>query len=268
MEELKGIFLPQIIGGDNMYSNYGPLCTELYDLTKPVGYSIGGDIEYYKERLQGLTGKILEAGVGSGRFYIPFMESGFDVEGIDNSLEMLASCRKRCLDRGLTPVLYEGDVCHFTVDQQYDAIIMPAGSFCLIENYQDAVSALTNMYHHLAPGGRILVDLIVPTDWKTGEITTSYHPTSEDGGISIERKSIAINWMEQYTLSVLKYEKWQRGTLIDTELQKFLLHWYGLEEFKLLLQSIGFSDITCSANYTFQQQPDEASSFITFEASR
>ncbi len=48
-----------------MYSNYGPLCTELYDLTKPVGFSIGGDME----RLQGLTGKVLEAGVGSGRVY-------------------------------------------------------------------------------------------------------------------------------------------------------------------------------------------------------
>lgn len=48
-----------------MYSNYGPLCTELYDLTKPVGFSIGGDME----RLQGLTGKVLEAGGGSGRVY-------------------------------------------------------------------------------------------------------------------------------------------------------------------------------------------------------
>jgi len=65
VEELKKVILPQIIGGDNMYSNYGPLCTELYDLTKPVGFSIGGDME----RLQGLTGKVLEAGVGSGRVY-------------------------------------------------------------------------------------------------------------------------------------------------------------------------------------------------------
>jgi len=257
VEELKKNILPQTIGGDNMYSNYGPLCTELYDLTKPVGYSIGGDIEYYMDRLQGVTGKVLEAGVGSGRFYIPLIEKGFDVEGIDYSPEMLVSCRKRCHDRGLTPVLYEGNVCHFALDHQYEAIIMPAGSFCLIENYQDAISALTSMYRHLIPGGRILLDLIVPTDWKTGEITTSYFSTSEDEGISIEKKSIAMNWMEQYTLSVLKYEKWQRGTLIDTELQKFLLRWYGIEEFKLLLQSIGFSDITCSANYTFHQQPDE-----------
>lgn len=77
-----------------MYSNYGPLCTELYDLTKPVGYSIGGDIEYYLERLKGTEGKVLEAGAGSGRFLIPLLENGYDVEGIDYSPKMLDLCRK------------------------------------------------------------------------------------------------------------------------------------------------------------------------------
>lgn len=43
-----------------MYSNYGPLCTELYDLTKPVGCSIGGNME----RLQGLKGKVLGSAQG------------------------------------------------------------------------------------------------------------------------------------------------------------------------------------------------------------
>lgn len=68
------------------------------------------------------------------------------------------SCHKRCHDRGLIPVLYEGNACHFPFDQQYKAIIMPAGSFCLIDNYQDAVLTLTNMFRHLVPGGRILLD--------------------------------------------------------------------------------------------------------------
>ncbi|WP_155592268.1 class I SAM-dependent methyltransferase [Lysinibacillus cavernae] len=251
-----------------MYKNYGPLSTELYDLTKPVGHSLGGDIEYYLERLQGITGKVLEAGVGSGRFYIPLMEKGFDIEGIDYSPEMLASCRKQCKERGLTPTLYEGNVSNFSLDEQYEAIVMPTGSFCLIENYQEAVSTLTSMYRHLVPGGRIILDLLFPTDWKTGEITSTYYQIAHDEGIALERKAIDINWVDQYTLTVLKYEKWQRGTLMDTELQKFLLRWYGIEEFKLLLQSIGYSDITCSANYTFTKQPSQETSLITFEAVR
>lgn len=36
-----------------------------FNITKPPGYLIVGDIEYYLERLRGVKGKILEAGVGS-----------------------------------------------------------------------------------------------------------------------------------------------------------------------------------------------------------
>ncbi|MDB5084356.1 MAG: methyltransferase [Bacilli bacterium] len=30
------------------FSYYGELCTEVYDLTKKVGHSFGGDVEYYR----------------------------------------------------------------------------------------------------------------------------------------------------------------------------------------------------------------------------
>lgn len=41
--------LPQNIGGNEMFSYYGTLCTEVYDFTKPVGYSIDGDIGVVKK---------------------------------------------------------------------------------------------------------------------------------------------------------------------------------------------------------------------------
>lgn len=31
-----------------MYSSYGELCTEVYDISKPVGHSFG-DVEFYTE---------------------------------------------------------------------------------------------------------------------------------------------------------------------------------------------------------------------------
>ncbi|MGR5907784.1 hypothetical protein ACT7DL_14570 [Bacillus paranthracis] len=36
-------------------------------------------------------------------------------------------------------------------------------------------------------------------------------------------------------------------------MQRFAVCWYGIEEFKLLLESIGFSNITCSADYVFEK---------------
>ncbi|MCL1701545.1 class I SAM-dependent methyltransferase [Lysinibacillus sp. Bpr_S20] len=251
-----------------MFSSYGPLCTELYDLTKPVGHSIGGDIEYYLERLNGTKGRVLEAGVGSGRFLIPLLENGYEVEGIDNSPEMLDSCRKRCNERGFKPNLYEGNLSNFSLDSKYEVIVMPTGSLCLIENSKDAMDALTCMYNHLIPGGRLIVDMLLPTDWRTGEITSSYYEISQEEGITLERKCVEMNWIDQYTLTILKYEKWRKGKLIDTELQRFPLRWYGVEEFKLILTNIGFSDITCSAEYVYNKKPSKEHSLITFEAVR
>lgn len=55
-----------------MYSSYGELCTEVYDLSKPLG-KYYRDIEYYKERLADVKGKVLEVGCGSGRVLIPLL---------------------------------------------------------------------------------------------------------------------------------------------------------------------------------------------------
>lgn len=251
-----------------MFSYYSTLCTEVYDFTKPVGYSLDGDIEYYQERLKTCQGRILEAGVGSGRFIIPLLEAGYTVDGIDYSPEMLDSCRKRCEERGLTPNLYEGKLQEFSLPINYEAIIIPTGSFCLIEKREDSLEALKSFYKHLVLGGRLIVDLQFPHAWKTGSISTSTFSLPNGDGITMESKSIEMDWLNQFTLSYIKYEKWRQGKLIQSELQRFALRWYGIEEFKLILESIGFTDITCSADYVYQNQPSSAGQIITFEAVR
>lgn len=256
------------IGGIALFSYYGELSTELYNVTKPIGYSVDGDIEYYLERLTGTNGKILEAAVGSGRFLIPLLEKGYTVDGIDYSPAMLDSCRKRCTERGLHPNLYEGNLRSFQLPSKYEAIVIPTGSFCLIEKLEDAKNALTCFYNHLIPGGRVIIDLLFPVQWRTGETSTSTFPFSDEEGILLESKSIEINWVDQYTLTHLKYEKWKKGKLVDTELQRFAIRWYGIEEFKLILKNVGFSEITCSADYDYMKEPTKETQLITFEAVR
>ncbi|GGI65358.1 class I SAM-dependent methyltransferase [Enterococcus alcedinis] len=249
-----------------MFDSYGPLCTEVYDFTKPVGHSINGDIEYYLARLANTKGKILEAAVGSGRFLIPLLEQGLDVDGFDASSAMLDSCQKRCHERHLSPRLYEADFATFSFNQVYEAIVVPTGSFCLIESLDDAQQTLLNFYQHLEKNGRLIIDLMLPSDWQTGTISTSTFSLSADEGILLENKAIAIDWVEQTTLSYLTYEKWRQGKQIASELQKFCMRWYGLEEFKNMLEKIGFTAITCSADYQYNQQPTSNHSIFTFEA--
>lgn len=251
-----------------MFSYYSSLCTEVYDLTKPVGYSIGGDIEYYLDRLQSCKGRILEAAVGSGRMLIPLLEAGLVVDGIDYSPEMLASCRKRCEERSLTPELYEGALQNFSLPHKYEAIIIPTGSFCLIEDRNDSISALQCFYKHLAPGGRVIIDLILPENLEVGKTSTSTFVLPSGDVITLENKLVEVNMLHNYTISYLKYEKWHKGNLIQAELQRFATRWYNHEEFKLILEKVGFSDIVCSTDYVYGELPTDSNQIFTFEAVR
>lgn len=253
-----------------MLSYYSELCTEVYDLTKPVGHSIGGDIEYYLDRLESCKGRILEAGVGSGRMLIPLLEAGLTVDGIDYSPEMLAACRKHCEERNLSPDLYEGKLQHLSLPHRYEAIIIPTGSFCLIENREESIGALKCFYEHLAPGGRLIIDILLPdsSEFEMGRIENAVFTFPSGDVITMEKKKVEVNLLHDYTVSYLKYEKWQKGKLIQSELQHFALRWYGIEEFKLVLESIGFSDIICSAGYEYGKEPTDVNQTITFEAVR
>ena len=250
-------------------SSYGKLATEVYDITKPVGQTFeGGDrrLEYYLGRLRSCTGRILEPAVGTGRMLIPLMEAGLEVEGLDNSPEMLAVCRARCAERRLDPVLYEGDMVSLSLPERYEAIIIPAGSFLLIERREESLGALKGFREHLVPGGRLILDLELQTDLSVGTVSTGTVETPQGETITTESKVVEVNFLEQYTVSHLRYEKWREGELLRTEMQRFPLRWYGLEEFELVLESLGFSEVVVSADYEYGKRPSRAEQTFTYEA--
>lgn len=248
-----------------MFNPYGPLCTEVYELTKPIGAALNGDIDYYEERLGATSGLILEVGVGSGRLLIPLLEAGYHLHGIDQSLDMLTRCRQHCQSRGLDTELFHDRIEKCQLPYRYDAIIIPTSTFCLFPTEEVALEVLKNCFRHLVPGGRLILDLDLPFYPELGELTTTVHPLSETSGITLESKMVEIDWLHQHTVSHLKYEKWTNGALIATELQELRLRWYGLTEFQLLLQGTGFEKISLSADYEFKERPTSSNQTITFE---
>jgi SAM-dependent methyltransferase len=249
--------------------SYGKLATEVYDITKPVGQTFeGGDrrLDFYLERLRSCSGRILEPAVGTGRMIIPLLEAELDVEGLDNSPEMLAVCRARCAERGHEPALYEGDMVSLSLPERYEAIIIPAGSFLLIERREESLGALKRFREHLVPGGRLILDLELQTDFSVGTVSTGSVETPQGETITMESKVVEVNFLEQYSVSHLRYEKWREGELLQTEMQRFPLRWYGLEEFELVLESLGFSEVVVSADYEYGKRPSRAEQTFTYEA--
>lgn len=105
-------------------------------------------------------------------------------------------------------------------------------------------------------------------DLKKGLVSTRSWTTNKGELITLEEKLIKVNYINRYTISHFRYEKWKDQQLIQTELEYFPLRWYGVEEFKMILENIGFADITISADYKFDEFPTDPEQTITFEAFR
>ncbi|MCC5656476.1 class I SAM-dependent methyltransferase [Nostoc sp. XA010] len=246
---------------------YGPLCTEVYEITKPIGQDYP-DIPYYIKHLSSIGRRILEAMVGTGRLLIPLLEAGINIEGIDTSPDMLAACRKHCTDRNLNPVLHQGCVENLDISGRYNAIAVSFGSFMLLEKRTAAVAALQAFARHLEPQGRIFIDLELPIeDFKTENLVKQRSPINcLDGSTILLQFTSRIDWLNQLNTTVIRYEKWKEGKLVATELQNVPLHWFGRDEFIMCLRENGYKDIILCANYTDGLEPTSYKDTLCFSA--
>ncbi|KGX87326.1 class I SAM-dependent methyltransferase [Pontibacillus litoralis] len=248
-----------------MLGYYSNLSSQVYDIDKYIGLSFG-DVEFYSDRLASCEGKVLEPGVGTGRILIPLLEKGLKVDGFDVSDEMLKICRNNCENRGLQPKLFKGKMESFALDTKYEAIIVPTGTFLLLHKREDSLNALKNFYNHLSDGGKLILDIFLQTDLTVGNVSTKTWKSQNEEMITLESKIVEVDFISQYTISHHRYEKWNHGQLTQSELERFPLRWYGVEEFKLILEQIGFREIIISADYKYGDYPTHSTQTITFEA--
>jgi Methylase involved in ubiquinone/menaquinone biosynthesis len=250
-----------------MHNRYGKLASWVYQLDKPIGRSFG-DLEYYRQRLEACEGPILEPAVGNGRIFVPLLEAGFPVEGFDASEEMLRYCRESCRNRSLSANLTRQTFQSFSYPKRFGGILIPAGSFQLITDLAAAMAVLKRFHDHLLPNARLLIDLDpIGSFLETSDSVRSW--TTGDGDLlTLSARRVETNYLEQTTLSHLRYEHWRDGDLIKTELDLFHLRWWGVAEFAFALQSAGFTDVVVSGNYQYGRAPQKGDETLSFEARR
>jgi len=247
-------------------NRYGTMCAEIYDLDKPPGSL--PDTPFYLERLAGTQGPILEAGVGTGRLLIPLLEAGLEVAGFDHSAAMLESCGRHCAARGLSPDLRQARFQDFAYDHAFSAIIVPVGTFTLIDDFDEGLAVLRRFFDHLAPGGRLLIDLL-PMGYLTNERPDIRTWTAANGDLlRIEGRAVEIDLVRQRRVTHDRYERWREGWLVESELEVMAFRIWGLAEFELALAAAGFTAITIGADHQPGRAPGRSSRILNFEARR
>ncbi|MEU6145668.1 methyltransferase domain-containing protein [Streptomyces sp. NPDC047081] len=224
---------------------------EAYDAKAPLGHTYG-DVEYYTKHLQGVSGRILEVGSGTGRILIRLLQAGLDVEGLEHSPDMIRICRRYCESFGLNPTLHMGDMASFASIQAYDAVIIPAGTITNLSR-EDARRALECYAKSLVSGGLLILDLEIP-GLLTGPQPLKLWRKGDDAlTVEIIHSTFdpSLNQMHEY----VKYEKWTAGRFVGSELHTFRTQHWVPEEFAAVLEDVGFVDVKVTANYDENARP-------------
>lgn len=119
------------------------------------------DNDYWLKQVIAAEGRVLEAGVGTGRLFMNSLEKGADAFGLDISENML-----NILYRKLSPDQHfritQQNIVDFKYDFSFGLVIAPFRVMMHVIEKEDQIAALNNVYKHLEPGGKFIFDTFVP----------------------------------------------------------------------------------------------------------
>lgn len=229
---------------------YTGLVAEGYDTWIPVDSALEEE-PVYRRLLDGIDGTILELGCGTGRPLLRWLAAGYDLEGIDESADMLAILAAHAAAMDLHPVVHEGDMAPLALDRTYAAIVCPAGTFMLVDDEVRASSALASYMAHLQPGGLLAMTLAAPGEDAAGrgegsELIWRIRRTGSraDGTTIVVHEATTLDASQHRIVVYDRVESYDTdGRLQDTVLRRHHLRWWSRSEFESLLDDCGFESV-------------------------
>jgi SAM-dependent methyltransferase len=186
------------------------LAALLFDL---VNEETAPEVDYHKRIVGRGGGPALDVGCGPGRLLLSYLKAGLDVDGCDISPDMLAICRTRAEQQGLSPRLYLQSMAELDLPRAYRTIFA-CGSLGLNGSRADDVEAFHRFYRHLEPGGTLAVD--IETRW-----------AQKDEWILCAQRNVELptRWMRGHPTPTPEGDKlwvWSRLTMVDPLEQFFV----------------------------------------------
>jgi SAM-dependent methyltransferase len=244
---------------------YQKLCTEFYDLEPHRDGTISA--VFYLQRAMQAHGSILEPMCGTGRFLIPMLEAGLDVQGFDASSYMLDALKKKYTRiSSKQPPVWQQFVQDFLSERRYQLIFVPYGSWGLITDLEDSKKCLASMYNHLAVGGKFIIEIetVASVPQPCGIWRRGVHTRADGSKIAINTKA-SYDKDSQIFQSLCHYESIVQGVVDCLEIEDFKMYLYHFEEMDQLLRDVGFSDITKYQDYNLSPVVDLAAHIIIYE---
>jgi len=218
---------------------------------------------------------MLDVGCGTGRLLLDFMEQGIEVDGVDNSPEMLALLREKAARLGLQPTVYLQQMEELDLPRHYKTIIVPSSSFQLLTELDKAREAMRRFHHHLLPGGTLAMpfmvlwtkpstEKIVREDWDQDHNGVPRRKTRPEDGAEVTRRSRSTYDLENQLESTEDhYEITLNGKVIASERysRSPATRWYTQEQAIDLYKEGGFTNIRLTREFTHEPAKESDTDF-------
>jgi SAM-dependent methyltransferase len=208
---------------------------------------------------------VLDVGCGTGRILLDFMQQGIDIDGIDNSPDMLTKLQEKAQTLNLTPTVYQQEMNNLSLPRKYQTILVPSSSFQLVLDPALPPVVMERFYEHLLPGGVLAMPFM--TLWKPGDPLEGEYTreiTRPGDGALIRRWSRSrFDPETDFEHTVDRYEILHDGQIIASEehRQSPATRSYTHKQAIDLYQQAGFRDIQVLHEFTFEPARQEDTLF-------
>ncbi|MDE7220017.1 MAG: class I SAM-dependent methyltransferase, partial [Oscillospiraceae bacterium] len=199
--------------------------------------------------------KILEPMCGSGRFFAPFAERGYDISGVDLSGEMLERLKRKV--PGAKAV--QADLTEYDPGEKFDYIFIPSGSISLLTDLSVCKKVLGRLRELLADGGKLVFAVETagcrcPDD---ADYRLSASVKTKEGFDLLLKTKNFYEERSQTQFSPGIYELYRDGELLQREHMDFQTHLYRFGEMETYLQELGFSSVVTYASFQKEIAADD-----------
>ncbi|MDX1436202.1 MAG: class I SAM-dependent methyltransferase [Anaerolineales bacterium] len=241
---------------DRTEYEYRGLMAETWDLFR--GDTSGWEDRFFYRNIIDTHGQpVLDVGCGTGRLLLDYMAEGIDIDGVDNSPEMLTLCRQKAEALGLDPKLYEQPMEALDLPRQYQLILVPSSSFQLLVEMDDAREAMARFYRHLLPDGVLAMPFMIfldpgepsrELDWKM----IAEETRAEDGALLRKWSWASYDADTKLQQTRDRYEVLLDGEIIISEEhhRSPAVRWYSQAEARSLYREAGFTNLRVLKGFT------------------
>jgi SAM-dependent methyltransferase len=257
---------------------YRGLVAQSWDLLRG-DTSAWPDRLFYRALIEQQRGPALDVGCGTGRLMLDYLAAGLDVDGVDNSPDMLALCRTKAaaMDLEVEGRLFLQEMETLTLSRRYATIFVPSSSFQLLTDLAAADRAMRRFYEHLAPRG-MLVMSIMSKLWR-GRPTPPQMQWSDWRKLAERRReedsATVRRWIRtrydhenQLEHEENRYEVLRDDIIIQSENHRRspAVRWYSQSQVIAAYERAGFTDVKATSGFTFEPASPEDTTFCVIGA--